>query len=411
MFPKVINDDLTRLGSSPYFVPEITRGEDYVNVMLRWQLMTSTTLKKTPLHEEHQRLAAKMVEFAGWSMPIQYPTGINQEHLAVRQHVGMFDVSHMGELRILGAGALELLRFATLNDPAKLSPGRGQYTMIPNNQGGLVDDAYLYRLAEQEFLLICNAAGDDLVTTHLRKLAEDYPKDYKKNYAEDYGEDYDITIQHESAAWGLIALQGAAAETTLQPLINTNLNDLKKNRIIATQLTKAQVNLQVARTGYTGEDGFEILVATEDTPALWQALEQAGAVPCGLGARDTLRLEAGFPLFGHDFTHTTNPRCSNYSWVIKDKPFYGRDKLWDISCETFLVGLELQAKGVPREGYDVVVDGKVIGYLTSGTLSPLTKKGIALARVEAAFQASGQVVSVRVRGKDIPASVVKPPFY
>ena len=355
----------------------------------------SATLKTTPLYDEHQRLAAKMVEFAGWFMPIQYPTGINQEHLAVRQQVGMFDVSHMGELRISGQGALEFLRFATLNDPAKLSAGRGQYTMIPNDQGGLIDDAYLYQLAEQEFLLICNAAGDDLVTKHLQTLARDY----------------DVSLEHESAAWGLVALQGPAAEKTLQPLVETDLGELKKNRIIATELTKAQVDMQVARTGYTGEDGFEILVAAENTPALWRALEQAGSVPCGLGARDTLRLEAGFPLFGHDFNHTTNPRCSNFGWVIKDKPFYGRESIWDAPCETYLVGLELQGKGVPREGYEVVADGSVIGQLTSGTLSPLTKKGIALARIDAAYKALGQRVSVRVRGKDIAASVVKPPFY
>jgi aminomethyltransferase len=357
--------------------------------------MTSATLKTTPLHEEHQRLAAKMVDFAGWSMPIQYPTGINQEHLAVRDSVGMFDVSHMGELRISGAGALEFLRFATLNDPAKLSAGRGQYTMISNDQGGLVDDAYLYQLAEQEFLLICNAAGDDLVNEHLQTLAQDY----------------DVSLERESAAWGLVALQGPHAKNTLQPLVKTDLGELKKNRIIATKLTKTQVDMQVARTGYTGEDGFEILVAAEHTAALWRALEQAGAVPCGLGARDTLRLEAGFPLFGHDFTHTTNPRCSNYGWVIKDKPFFGRDNLWDVSCQTYLVGLELQGKGVPREGYEVVADGSVIGHLTSGTLSPLTKKGIALARIEASYKEPGQLVSVRVRGKDITASVVKPPFY
>jgi len=152
-------------------------------------------------------------------------------------------------------------------------------------------------------------------------------------------------------------------------------------------------------------------VAAADTVSLWRALEEAGAVPCGLGARDTLRLEAGFPLFGHDFTDISNPRCSNYGWVIKDKPFFGRDNLWDASCETYLVGIELQSKGVPREGYDVTVDGQVIGQLTSGTLSPLTKKGIALARIDAAYKDPGQQLSVRVRGKDIAASVVKPPFY
>lgn len=376
--------------------------------------MTSATLKTTPLHEEHQRLAAKMVDFAGWSMPIQYPTGINQEHLAVRQRVGMFDVSHMGQLRISGTGALAFLRFATLNDPAKLSPGRGQYTMIPNDQGGLVDDAYLYQLAEQEFLLICNAAGDDLVTAHLRTLADNYGDTV--NNTRDGATDTsngaaNITMTHESAAWGLIALQGPDAEKTLQPRVAAELSELKKNRIIATKLTKTQTPVQIARTGYTGEDGFEILVAADDTVTVWQALEQAGVVPCGLGARDTLRLEAGFPLFGHDFSDTTNPRCSHYGWVIKDKPFYGRDNMWDASCDRYLVGLELQGKGVPREGYEVVVDGTIIGQLTSGTLSPLTKKGIALARIDAAYQDPGQPVSVRVRGKDIPASVVKPPFY
>ncbi|MEM6432080.1 MAG: glycine cleavage system aminomethyltransferase GcvT, partial [Deinococcota bacterium] len=295
-------------------------------------------MKLTPLHENHLALGAKMVDFAGWHMPIQYPAGILEEHLAVRNGVGMFDVSHMGQLRISGADALAFLRFVTLNDPAKLSPGRGHYSMIPNDRGGLVDDIYLYQLGEVEFLIICNAANDAAVTTQLNQLAGPY----------------EVIIIHESDQWGLIAVQGPEAETVLNDLVDVDLSEVKKNRIVQAKLSGARVPLQIARTGYTGEDGFEVLCAASDSIKLWDALLQAEVTPCGLGARDTLRLEAGFPLFGHDFTEATNPRCSSYAWVVKDKDFFGREALWEAACDRQLVGLKLLDKAVPREGYDVL---------------------------------------------------------
>ncbi|MEM7737462.1 MAG: glycine cleavage system aminomethyltransferase GcvT [Deinococcota bacterium] len=353
-------------------------------------------MNRTPLHNDHLELSAKMVDFAGWHMPIQYPTGILEEHLAVRNKVGMFDVSHMGQLRISGADALDFLRFATLNDPAKLSPGRGQYSMIPNDQGGLVDDIYLYQLREIEFLVICNAANDAAVTAQLNALAGPY----------------EVIIVHESDQWGLIAVQGPEAETVLNSLVDVDLSEVKKNRIVQAKLTGARVPLQIARTGYTGEDGFEVLCAASDSNKLWDALLQAEVVPCGLGARDTLRLEAGFPLFGHDFTESTNPLCSSYAWVVKDKDFFGRDSLWNPSCTRKLVGLTLLDKGIPREGYEVLDgQGEVIGVVTSGTLSPVTGAGIALAWLEQAHCELDSKVNVQIRRKVIPASVSKPPFY
>jgi aminomethyltransferase len=353
-------------------------------------------MKTTSLHEKHLVLDAKMVDFAGWHMPIQYPTGILEEHLAVRNHVGMFDVSHMGQLRVSGVGALDFLRFATLNEPAKLSPGHGQYSMIPNDSGGLVDDIYLYQLGKVEFLIICNAANDATVTQQLNQLAAAY----------------EVIVVHESDQWGLVAVQGPKAETVLNDLVDVDLTHVKKNRIVQAKLTGTRVPLQIARTGYTGEDGFEVLCAASDSIKLWDTLLQAEVTPCGLGARDTLRLEAGFPLFGHDFTEATNPLCSSYAWVVKDKDFFGRDALWNPSCTRKLVGLTLLDKGIPREGYEVFnAQGEVIGVVTSGTLSPVTGKGIALAWLEQAHCELDSKVNVQIRRKVIPASVSKPPFY
>lgn len=334
-----------------------------------------------------------MVDFAGWEMPIQYPTGINQEHLAVRQGAGLFDVSHMGQIRVLGATATEFLRFATLNDPAKLKPGAGQYSMLPNDRGGLVDDLYIYREDDEDYLVVANAANLEAVFAQLKAVAKDY----------------EAHVLDESGAWALLALQGPGAALLLGRCAEKDVIDLRKNRTMATTISACPV--KVARTGYTGEDGFEIFCHPTDAAIIWDILIGAGAVPCGLGARDTLRLEAGFPLFGLEFDGSTNPLCSDYAWVVKDKAFYGREAMWNPACNTRLVGLKLTERGIPRHGYEVYAGGERIGRVSSGTISPLTRQSIAMAWLKSAYSVPGCRVAVEIRGQLVPATVVKPPFY
>ncbi len=350
-------------------------------------------MKRTTLYDVHVKHGARMVDFADWEMPIQYKTGINQEHLAVREGAGLFDVSHMGELRVTGENATDFLSYATLNNPAKLTPGRAQYSMLPNDRGGLIDDLYIYCEGDDEYLIVCNAANVGEVAPHLERLAQDY----------------NAQVENESERWGLMALQGPGAALIMSRVTDGDITSFKKNRTLKTSLAGCEVML--ARTGYTGEDGFEVFCDAQDAPQVWEALTDEGAVPCGLGARDTLRLEAGFPLFGHEFTETTNPLCSPYAWVVKDKPFYGRDALWNPSCERKLVGLRLLQRGVARQGYNVLHEGDVVGEVTSGTISPLTREGIAMAWIDAALSEPGTSLAVEIRGQGVSASVVEPPFY
>lgn len=331
-----------------------------------------------------------MVEFAGWALPVQY-TSITKEHLAVREAVGLFDVSHMGEFFVRGPQALEFLRWATLNDPARLKVGRAQYSMLPNDRGGVVDDIYVYRTAEDTYLVVVNAANVAKDWAHLNQIASGF----------------DVELEDASEAWALMALQGPQAEATLQPLVDVELAGVRKNATLT--LSVAGVRARIARTGYTGEDGFEIFTAGEDAPAVWRALIEGGAVPAGLGARDTLRLEAGFPLYGHELADTTNPRCTPLAWVIKDKPYYGRAALEAGSCDERLVGLVME-RGIPREGYSVLGGGERVGRVTSGTQSPVLKKGIALGWVRSDLAEEGTELEVEVRGRALPARVVRPPF-
>ena len=333
-----------------------------------------------------------MVDFAGWQMPLNYAGGIQQEHLAVRSETGLFDVSHMGELRVSGPDATSFLSFATLNDPAKLKPGRGQYSMLQNDRGGLIDDLYVYRDAD-DYLVVCNATNQGAVLRHLKALAKLY----------------EASVVDESDSWALLALQGPGSALLATRLTDEDLTGLKKNRKVAARLKG--VNVDLARTGYTGEDGFELFCRPEDAPRLWDTLTKAGAQPCGLGARDTLRLEAGFPLYGHEFTETTNPLCSDYAWVVKDKDFYGREALWNTDCAQRLVGLRLDERGVARQGYKLFVGNEQVGEVTSGTISPLTREGIALAWLKTEHGEPGRKVEVEIRGQRVAATVVKPPFH
>lgn len=351
-------------------------------------------MQRTPLYESHEALGARIVDFAGWAMPIQYPSGINHEHLAVRQDVGVFDVSHMGELRVRGPGAVDFLRWSTLNDVAKLRIGRGHYSMLPNDSGGLVDDLYVYRDGDDDFLIVANAGNVAVVEAHLRRLADGF----------------EVAIEDESERWALLAVQGPGAALLLERLAAHDLAAVRKNQTVDVRIGGCPVRL--ARTGYTGEDGFEAFVTPDDAVAVWDLVIEAGAAPCGLGARDTLRLEAGFPLYGHELGPDTNPLATPFAWVVKDKPFFGREAMWSLDPGRRLVGLRLEGRGIARQGYEVTDEaGAPLGEVTSGTLSPLTREAIAMAWVRTAHAEPGGRVQVLIRGQAVAATVVTPPFF
>ena len=348
-----------------------------------------TPLKRTPLHAAHLRAGARMVPFGGWEMPVQY-TGVKAEHDAVRTRAGVFDVSHMGEFRVTGPDAEAFLQRVTTNDVTKLKPGRAQYNWLPNESGGLVDDIYVYRVGPEEFLLVVNAANIAKDWAHLQRHAPGF----------------DVRLSDESDRWGLLAVQGPQAETLLQPHTDVDLSAKKKNAYFPATLLGFGVWL--ARTGYTGEDGFEVFVRAEEAEALWEALLALGLTPAGLGARDTLRLEAGFPLYGHEFAEDLHPLASSYTWVVKDKDHVGRAGM-QAAPPVRLIGLALERVPV-REGYPVLLGGEPVGHVTSGTSSPTLGHPIAMALVRA-DAADAEAYAVEVRGKTHPARRVALPFY
>ncbi|WP_027481828.1 glycine cleavage system aminomethyltransferase GcvT [Deinococcus pimensis] len=353
--------------------------------------MSQDDLKKTPLHAAHLRAGARMVPFGGWDMPVQY-SGVMTEHGSVREHAAVFDVSHMGEFRVTGPQALDFLQYATTNDVSKVRVGRAQYNLLPNERGGLVDDIYVYRLGETEYLVVVNASNIDKDLAHLRALAANF----------------DVTITDESAGWALIAAQGPRTAELLAPHVGTDLAEKKKNSVFTTTLFGFDVML--ARTGYTGEDGFEIFTKADEAEVVWDKLLAVGFAPAGLGARDTLRLEAGFPLYGHEFGDDINPLSSHYTWVVKDtKDFHGKGALLGTAPGVRLVGLKLD-KVIAREGYPVLSGGEVIGRVTSGSMSPTLKEPIAMALIDAARVEDGDI-NVEIRGKAHPARVVPLPFH
>jgi aminomethyltransferase len=335
-------------------------------------------------------LGAKMVPFAGYDMPLQY-SSISHEHLAVRSSVGIFDVGHMGEFWIRGPQALAFLQHLTPNDVSKLKVGRAQYSMMLNEEGGVVDDIYLYHTSENEYLMVVNAANIEKDWHHIGHLALGF----------------DVQLENASDFFELIAVQGPNAVRTLQKLCNIPLEHKKNDTFMGKIAGKWA---RFARTGYTGEDGYEVFLAPDEVALVWDTLVDAGAVPCGLGARDTLRLEAGFPLYGHEWTPHTSVLCTPFAWVVKAyKTFYGKEGLMGQPCTKTLVGLEL-ASGIPREGYPVLHQ-KPVGTVTSGTYSPLLKKGIAMAYIDTPLAQVGQSLHVEIRGKPVPATVVEMPFF
>jgi glycine cleavage system T protein (aminomethyltransferase) len=358
-------------------------------------------LKKTPLNQAEKDLGGKMVDFGGWELPVQF-SGILEEHEAVRTKVGLFDVSHMGEVTVRGPRALDLLQGATCNDVSKLLDGRAHYNGLLYPSGGFVDDIVVYRIAADDYFVVVNASNTDKDFAWLEKAAAGM----------------DVEVKNVSADYAQLALQGPEAERVLQPMTGANLPDIKYYRFARGQVDGAPAI--VSRTGYTGEDGFEIYVAPEHAPRIMKKLIDAGVKPCGLGARDTLRLEAKMALYGNDIDDTTTPIEADLAWMVKlDKgDFAGRDVLQrerEEGPRRRLVGFEMIDRGIARHGYPVVDrtrDGTAeIGVVTSGTHSPTLKKSIGLAYLPLDKSAQGSEFTVLNRGKETRARVVPTPFY
>lgn len=362
-------------------------------------MTAETEGQRTPLYATHCQLGARLIQFGGWEMPVSY-RGIIEEHQAVRTHAGLFDVSHMGEIEISGPGAEAAVQYLTLNDVRSLQAYQLQYSALCNEAGGLLDDLTVCRLAADRFLLIVNAANitKDFhwITQHLGPGAR----------ADDC-----------SAAQALLALQGPEAETILQRLSAAPLGPLPYYHALATQVDGHAA--LVSRTGYTGEDGFEVLVEAADAVELWQAIMEAGQayglLPVGLGARDTLRLEARYLLYGPDMDETTNPFEVGLGWITKlDKgEFMGRDALTRLKAtgvQRRMVGFIMQERGIPRAHYQVMQGEQVIGEVTSGTMSPTLGQAIGTALVRSTSGKIGSTIAVEIRHKAVPARVVPSPF-
>jgi glycine cleavage system T protein (aminomethyltransferase) len=341
-----------------------------------------------------------MVEFAGWEMPVQY-SGVVDEHLAVRSRAGLFDVSHMGEVEVHGAGAMEFCQTLMPNDLARVKPSQAQYNLLLNENGGAVDDIVVYPLKPDHIFICVNASNTDKDFEWIRKHAGG-----------------DIKVENSSARYAQLALQGPEAEKILQPLTSPPLGELKSFHFFFGDV--AGVRSLVARTGYTGEDGFEVFCEAEDAEKLWNALMTAGGPqglkPAGLGARDTLRLERALPLYGHELDDTTTPFEAGLDWVVKlSKPdFMGRNVLVrqkEQGVERKLVGLEMIEPGIARSHYAVSAGGQRTGEVTSGTKSPTLGKAIAMAYVRAEHAAVGGEVEVEIRERRVRGRIVPLPFY
>ncbi|MFF7973713.1 glycine cleavage system aminomethyltransferase GcvT [Streptomyces sp. NPDC007905] len=365
-----------------------------------------TGLRHTALDALHRSLGATMTDFAGWDMPLRYGSE-RDEHLAVRTKAGLFDLSHMGEITVTGAEAAAFLNHALVGNIASVGVGRARYTMICQADGGILDDLIVYRLAETEYMVVANASNAQVVLDALAERAGGF----------------DAEVRDDRDAYALIAVQGPEAPGILKALTDADLDGLKYYAGLPG--TVAGVPALIARTGYTGEDGFELFVKPEHAVELWRALTEAGEgvglVPCGLSCRDTLRLEAGMPLYGHELSTSLTPFDAGLGRVVKfekDGDFVGREALRRAAERAasepprVLVGLVAQGRRVPRAGYAVVAGGQVIGEVTSGAPSPTLGKPIAMAYVDAAHAAPGtEGVGVDIRGSHEPYEVVALPFY
>ena len=358
-------------------------------------------MKNTALSHIHEQLGAKMVPFAGYNMPVQYE-GINIEHETVRNGVGVFDVSHMGEFFLKGENALALIQKVTSNDASKLVDHKIQYSCLPNNDGGIVDDLLVYRISDKEYMLVVNASNIE--------------KDW--NWISQHN-DLGVEMINKSDEISLLAVQGPKASEALQTLTDIDLSTMVYYTFKIGEFAGCK-DVIVSATGYTGSGGFEIYVKNKDAEAVWNAVFKAGAEfgikPIGLAARDTLRLEMGFCLYGNDINDTTSPIEAGLGWITKfTKDFVNAEALKKQKEEGVtkkLIAFEISEKGIPRQGYEIVTkDGTVIGEVTSGTMSPSLKKGIGMGYVTTAYAKRDTEIFIQVRKKAIPATIVRLPFY
>lgn len=360
------------------------------------------TLKKTPLNARHRSLGARMVEFGGWDMPVEYG-GLVQEHMAVRTAAGLFDVSHMGQIEIAGRDALRAVQHITCNDAGRLAVNQAHYSALTTPDGTFVDDVLTYKLTDEHFMFVVN--GSNII------------KDFKW-ITEQIAGIGDAVAVNTSSRYGLIAIQGPAALEILQPLTGVDLGAIKYYWFTTGEV--ANVRVTISRTGYTGEDGFEVFVPPASAERVWDAILNAGKahglVPAGLGARDTLRLEAGMRLYGNDMDETTTVVEADLNWIVgwKKDAFIGADVLKRQKAEGAprkLVGFEVLDRAIARHGYGVFIEGAQAGVVTSGTQTPFVKKAIGMAYVPADKAAVGTALEIDVRGRRVKAQIVAMPFY
>lgn len=374
---------------------------DLVDIYKGAGYQVSSQLLRTPLYEAHRRDGGKIVDFAGWEMPVEY-NGIKNEHLEVRSNVGIFDLTHMGEFEVTGPDAQYFIDSLVTNDVSRIGEGQCQYTCMCRENGAIIDDLIVYRFPDTEgvpyFWLVVNASNCE----------KDYAwvKDHLKG---------DVELRNISMETALIAVQGPRAQEVLQPFTKADLEVLSYYHLTRGDFKGSGV--VISRTGYTGEDGFEIYAPWDKAEAIWKALRtEAGCLPIGLGARDTLRLEAGYSLYGHEITEETNPINTSLGWVVRftDADFIGKDALKaqkESGARTAVVGMVMQSRAIPRQGYVVEnCEGKEVGVVTSGTFSPSLGRGVCLALVDAGSRSTGTELKVRVRSKLEPAVVQRPPF-
>ena len=356
--------------------------------------MNDAALKRTPLYERHVELGAKLVPFAGWEMPVQYE-GIREEHLAVRTHAGMFDVSHMGEVEVEGAGALAFLQRVLSNDVAKIEVGGAQYSCLCNEEGGVIDDLFTYRLGGDRYLIVTNSAN------HATDLA----------WLGRWSRSFDVAVRDVADRYAMLAVQGPNARRIVAGTLNV---DLPPRMRVAVERIGNRPAL-VCGTGYTGEDGVELLIDPEIAPAIWVELLDAGVVPCGLGARDTLRLEVCFHLHGNDLTPEHNPIEAGLGWCCAEQTgFVGAEAVARARAEGTaerLAPFTIEGAGIPRQGNPVLTDGEPAGEVTSGTFSPSLEVGIGMAYVRSDLAEPGIEVEIDVRGKRRPARIASKPLY
>ncbi len=355
-------------------------------------------MKKTSLYQSHLAIGAKMVHFAGFEMPMQY-TGVVNEHLAVRHKVGIFDVSHMGEILVSGPNAIDLIQYVFSNDAQHLDVGQAQYGYMPNAKGGIIDDLLVYRTDSQSYLLVVNAANIE--------------KDW--NWLLTHNKVFGASLQNQSDQWSLIALQGPQATSVLAKLTNTDIGSIPFYRFVYGKVAGIDQVL-ISATGYTGSGGYELYIPNEEAEKIWNSLIQNGAEPCGLAARNTLRIEMGYCLYGNDIDDTTSPISAGLSWCTAlSKDFVSKDQIEKQKVDGVSkkrVGFIVNERGIPRQTYGLVDESENdIGIVTSGTQSPCLEKGIGIGYVDREKAIVGNIIYVSIRNKQVPATITSLPFY